>query len=116
MSHLPGCAHCPDMHSEDARAAGKTEQRPSIGFTLCGMGKTGALLLYFQGHDLTGLPLVKRKELLQKVLPAIPGIRFCEHILRDGVLFYQVVKQKGLEGIMAKHAASEYQVGRRSRQ
>jgi bifunctional non-homologous end joining protein LigD len=73
-------------------------------------------LLYFQGHDLTGLPLIKRKELLQKVLPAIPGIRFSDHVLRDGILFYQVVKQKGLEGIIAKHAASKYQMGRRIRQ
>jgi bifunctional non-homologous end joining protein LigD len=73
-------------------------------------------LLYFQGHDLIGLPLVKRKVQQQKVLPAIPGIRFSDHVLRDGVLFYRVVKEKGLEGIIAKYAASGYQMGRRIRQ
>ena len=29
-------------------------------------------LLYFEGHDLTGLPLLRRKELLKKVLPSVP--------------------------------------------
>ena len=29
-------------------------------------------LLYFQGHDLTNLPLLRRKELLKKVLPSTP--------------------------------------------
>jgi bifunctional non-homologous end joining protein LigD len=73
-------------------------------------------LLHFQGHDLTGLPLLKRKELLKRVLPASPRIRYCEHVAKDGVLFFKVVREKGLEGIVAKHARSPYRVGRRSRQ
>lgn len=73
-------------------------------------------LLYFQGHDLTGLPLLRRKELLKKILPAVPKIRFSDHVGEDGVLFYQVSKEKGLEGIIAKHAQSVYETGRRSRQ
>lgn len=27
VSQINGCAHCPDMHTKDARAAGETEQR-----------------------------------------------------------------------------------------
>lgn len=73
-------------------------------------------LLYFQGHDLTGLPLLKRKELLKKILPSAPNIRFSDHVGKDGVLFFQVVKGKGLEGIVAKHAQSAYRMGSRSRQ
>ncbi|MCM2358734.1 MAG: non-homologous end-joining DNA ligase [Geobacteraceae bacterium] len=72
-------------------------------------------LLYFQGHDLTGLPLLSRKELLKKILPSAPRIRFSDHVRQDGVLFFHVVKEKGLEGIIAKHARSPYQMGRRSR-
>jgi len=73
-------------------------------------------LLYFRGHDLTGLPLLRRKELLRKILPSSPKIRFSDHVGKDGVLFYNVVKEKGLEGIIAKHAQSAYETGRRSRQ
>jgi len=73
-------------------------------------------LLHFQGHDLTGLPLIRRKELLKKILPPSPKIRFSDHVTNDGVLFFQVVKGKGLEGIIAKHGQSTYEAGKRSRQ
>jgi bifunctional non-homologous end joining protein LigD len=73
-------------------------------------------LLYFRGHDLTGLPLLRRKELLKKILPSTPRIKFSDHVWNEGVLFYNVAKEKGLEGIIAKHSQSAYETGRRSRQ
>jgi bifunctional non-homologous end joining protein LigD len=73
-------------------------------------------LLYFQGHDLTSLPLIRRKELLKKILPSEPSIKFSDHVGKEGVLFFQVAKAKGLEGILAKHSQSAYRMGRRSRQ
>jgi len=73
-------------------------------------------LLYFQGHDLTDLPLLRRKELLKKILLSDPKIRFSDHVSKEGVLFFNAVKEKGLEGIIAKHSQSAYRPGRRSRQ
>jgi bifunctional non-homologous end joining protein LigD len=73
-------------------------------------------LLHFQGHDLTGLPLLKRKEILKKVLPLSPRIRYSEQVKQEGTLFFTVAKQKGLEGIIAKHGSSTYEPGGRSRQ
>ena len=73
-------------------------------------------LLHLRGHDLTNLPLLKRKELLKKTLPSGPKIRLSDYVWNEGVLFYNVVKDKGLEGIIAKHAHSAYEMGRRSRQ
>jgi bifunctional non-homologous end joining protein LigD len=73
-------------------------------------------LLYFQGHDLTNQPLLRRKELLKKILPSGPRIRYSDHIVRDGVLYFTVVREKGLEGIIAKHSQSTYEIGKRSRQ
>jgi len=73
-------------------------------------------LLYFRGHDLTDLPLLRRKELLKKILPSTAQIRFSDHIWKEGILFYNVAKEKGLEGIIAKHSQSAYEAGRRSRQ
>lgn len=73
-------------------------------------------LLHFQGHDLTNLPLLMRKELLRKILPSAPKIKFSDHIQKEGVLFFNTVKEKGLEGIIAKHSQGIYRMGRRSRQ
>ncbi len=73
-------------------------------------------LLYFEGHDLTGLPLVRRKEVLKKILPPMPNVRVSDHVTKEGLLFYRVVREKGLEGMMAKHAQSLYETGKRSRQ
>lgn len=73
-------------------------------------------LLYFQGRDLTGLPLTARKALLKKILPSSAIIKFSDHIVRDGIAFFQAVQDKGLEGIMAKQAASTYHAGKRSSQ
>jgi bifunctional non-homologous end joining protein LigD len=73
-------------------------------------------LLYCRGHDLTNLPLLRRKELLGKNLPFDPKIKFSDHISKEGVLFFNVVREKGLEGIIAKHSQSAYRMGRRSRQ
>jgi bifunctional non-homologous end joining protein LigD len=73
-------------------------------------------LLYFRGYDLMEMPLLKRKDLLKKILPASPKIRFSDHVWKEGVLFYNVAKEKGLEGIVAKHSQSVYETGRRSRQ
>jgi len=73
-------------------------------------------LLFVDGHDLTPLPLLKRKELLKKILPSDKFIRFSDHVTREGVLFFKVVRDKRLEGIVAKQGRSPYHIGRRSRQ
>ncbi len=73
-------------------------------------------LLHFKGHDLTTLPLLRRKELLKKILPSLPKIKYSDHVSKEGILFFNVIKEKGLEGIIAKHSQSAYQMGRRSRQ
>lgn len=73
-------------------------------------------LLFFYGHDLTDLPLLRRKELLKKILPSESHLKFSDHVWKEGVLFFQVAQDKGLEGIVAKHSQSPYRMGRRSRQ
>lgn len=73
-------------------------------------------LLYLQGRDLTGLPLLKRKALLKNILPASVHVKFSDHVAGDGLTFFKVVRDAGLEGVMAKHAASMYHAGKRSSQ
>jgi bifunctional non-homologous end joining protein LigD len=73
-------------------------------------------LLHFKGRDLTRLPLARRKEILKKILPAGQNLKFSDHVPEEGVLFFKVVQDKGLEGIVAKHSQSPYLMGKRSRQ
>lgn len=70
-------------------------------------------LVAFEGHDLRSLPLLERKTLLAKVLPPAGPLRYSDHIEDQGEAFFEQVVAMGLEGAMAKDAASRY-VGRRS--
>jgi bifunctional non-homologous end joining protein LigD len=69
-------------------------------------------LLAFGGYDLRKLPLVKRKEILRKVLPQTGPLRYSEHFEKNGEALYEQVVKLGLEGIMAKKADSPYRSGR----
>jgi bifunctional non-homologous end joining protein LigD len=71
-------------------------------------------LLYLNGHDLRGLPLTRRKELLRQNLPGLPHVQISDHIEQQGVDFFKIASERGLEGIIAKDAASPYLEGRRS--
>ncbi|HMK09550.1 MAG TPA: DNA ligase D [Anaerolineales bacterium] len=72
-------------------------------------------LLHLEGHDLTSLPLVRRRALLRQVLPLLPHLRLSEAIADEGEALYQQAVQAGLEGVVGKDGASSYQMGARSR-
>ena len=69
-------------------------------------------ILELEGHDLRGLPLIERKRILKKVLPPVGVLRYADHIETVGKQFFEQVREMGLEGIVAKRAASKYKPGR----
>jgi bifunctional non-homologous end joining protein LigD len=69
-------------------------------------------LLALEGFDLRPLPLVKRKVLLQKLLPGAGPLRYSEHFEKDGEMLYDRAVGLGLEGIVAKKTDSPYKSGR----
>jgi bifunctional non-homologous end joining protein LigD len=71
-------------------------------------------LLELNGKSTTELPLQDRKELLQKLLPESPVIKYSDHIVAEGKAFFQVSKEKDLEGIIAKKTKSKYFPGQRT--
>jgi bifunctional non-homologous end joining protein LigD len=73
-------------------------------------------ILFYQGKDLTSLPLIQRKDLLKTLLPLDEHIKYSEHIWNDGESFFNAAKQKGIEGIVAKHSRSVYKPGTRTKQ
>jgi bifunctional non-homologous end joining protein LigD len=72
-------------------------------------------LIYLNGYDLTQFPLWKRKEILKQIIPdKLADIKYTDHILESGVVFFEAAKQQGLEGIIAKGKNSIYLSGVRS--
>ena len=72
-------------------------------------------ILGFDDFDLRSLALLERKSILKDVLPKAGPLRFVDHILAEGVLFFAEVERMGLEGVMAKRADSKYRGGRSDR-
>lgn len=71
-------------------------------------------ILYADGKDLKPMPLVKRKELLEQLLPAGDSIRYSDSF-EDGVALYEQAKQLGLEGVVGKKKSARYEAGKRSK-
>ena len=71
-------------------------------------------LLELDGEDLTGLPLIERKEKLRAILPnGVQHIRYSDHIRGNGEKLLNDFCQAGLEGVISKLATAKY-VGSRS--
>ena len=71
-------------------------------------------VLYLDGYDLRRVPLEERKKILAAILKPTELIRFSDHF-DNGKALFNVAKQKGLEGIVAKRRGSYYEE-RRSRE
>jgi bifunctional non-homologous end joining protein LigD len=68
--------------------------------------------LGFGGRDLRKLPLLDRKDILRRVLPPVGPLRYSDHIPEKGAEMFERVAAMGLEGVIAKKAASPYRSGR----
>ena len=72
-------------------------------------------LLYSDGYDLRQVALEERKKVLEALVVQGNLIRYSDHYAADGTALFEVAKQKGLEGIVAKRRTSCYEE-RRSRE
>ena len=66
-------------------------------------------LLYLDGYDLRRVTLEERKRVLQEVLRTGEVVRFSDHYPGQGIALFELAKQKGLEGILAKKRNSCYE-------
>lgn len=71
-------------------------------------------LLYLDGHDLRRVDLEQRKTLLSNILVPSDLVHYSDHF-PNGDMLYNVAKERGLEGIVAKRRRSCY-VEKRSRE
>ncbi|PSL31976.1 DNA ligase D [Chitinophaga ginsengisoli] len=71
-------------------------------------------LLWLNGYDLTQLPLIQRRQLLEKLFPAPDIIRFSAGFTTSPTEFLAAAQSLGLEGIIAKKEDSTYHPGIRT--
>jgi bifunctional non-homologous end joining protein LigD len=72
-------------------------------------------LLYLNGHDLRGMRIEQRKELLRELLAQVGDsspLRYAEHVLGPPSDFYAQACMSDLEGIVCKRIGSRYAPGR----
>ena len=72
-------------------------------------------ILYYDGRQITDLPLMERKKLLKKAVNENSKISVSRYIENDGKAFYKLTEKNDLEGIVAKRKDSKYYIGKRTK-
>ncbi len=70
-------------------------------------------LLFLNGRDLRDRSLIERKKTLQRILNVSEIVRYVDHVDGTGKKFFNLAKERGLEGIIAKRKTAVYLNGKR---
>jgi DNA ligase D-like protein (predicted ligase) len=70
-------------------------------------------LIHINGGDVTGLPLLERKALLEPLVANKPGLQFNGHDTGDGELILKHAGKLGFEGVVSKTIDAPYAPGNR---
>jgi bifunctional non-homologous end joining protein LigD len=65
-------------------------------------------LIYLDGYDWRRVPLEERKRKLASIATTGDSLRYSDHYAEQGKALFDIAKEKGLEGILAKRRASCY--------
>jgi bifunctional non-homologous end joining protein LigD len=88
---------------QDALSQGRTQALIFFGFDL----------MYLDGYDLTGVPLLERKRalhgLLDPTITSSSALQISEHVLGHGRAFLEQAAKLGLEGVISKRANAAYE-------
>lgn len=71
-------------------------------------------ILYLDGDELVNLTFQERDRLLKSLIPSIDPVVVTDTFPVIGTTLFDVVKQRGLEGIVAKRLDSRYEMGKKS--
>jgi DNA ligase-1 len=96
----------PDFESMMTRFQSKRKKPP---VTFCAFD-----IIKYKGNDVTGLPLMERKKILEESFIENDYYKRVKVIEDNSIGYFNVIKQHGLEGIVIKDKASRYEVSKRS--
>ncbi len=72
-------------------------------------------ILYLEDRQLTDLPLMERKALLEQTVTENERLALSRYIEGQGIALYEFTKQQELEGIVAKRKDSRYYFGKNTK-
>lgn len=72
-------------------------------------------IVYYKNHLVTDFPLIERKKMLADVVVENSCIGISRYIENYGIKMFDVAKEQGLEGIVAKRKESRYYFGKRTK-
>jgi DNA ligase D-like protein (predicted ligase) len=70
-------------------------------------------ILHWKDRSLVKLPLEERRAVLEEVVTPNEHVYLSEPIRKTGVALFEVAKERGLEGVMAKKLGTPYEIGKR---
>jgi bifunctional non-homologous end joining protein LigD len=71
-------------------------------------------VLWHDGVDITGKPIMDRRRVLEQIIEPAAGIQLGNYLECEGRALFDLTKQKGMEGIIAKRKNSLYRPGVRT--
>ena len=71
-------------------------------------------VMFLDGEDMRQRPLTERKERLKPIMPKNRLLAYSDHRWTHGTRYFKAAERRGVEGIMAKRAQSQYLSGARS--
>ncbi len=72
-------------------------------------------LLYIDGRSLIDVPVEERKALLDELVVPDGRVQVSPYVEGNGTALFDTIKDRGMEGIVAKRLGSPYRPGRRSK-
>jgi bifunctional non-homologous end joining protein LigD len=71
-------------------------------------------VLWSEGEDITAKPTMDRRPVLELIIKPTAGIQVGTYVEGEGRALFDLTKEKGMEGIIAKRKESIYQPGKRT--
>lgn len=73
-------------------------------------------MIYVDGERITDKSLMERKKLMTENLSESGALSISRYIEKEGIAFFEIAKEQGLEGIVAKKKDGKYYIGKRTRE
>ena len=71
-------------------------------------------MLWSEGEDITTKPIMDRRRVLEQIIKPAAGIQLASYVEAEGKTLFNLIKEKGMEGIIAKRKNSIYRPGKRT--
>src|ERR1700743_1909407 len=63
-------------------------------------------VLWYQGDDIAQKPILERRKVLERILKPAAGVQLGSYVEAEGKALFDLTKEKGMEGIIAKRKDS----------